>query len=70
MNENSSQTIKELSEDQESKNSSELDNDAASDVEDDLSFKKSDILQQNLPLAEQILILTMQDSHKKNLHHF
>ena len=30
MNENSSQTVKELSEDQEIKNSSELDNDSAS----------------------------------------
>ena len=43
MNENSSQTIKELSEDQEIKNSSELDNDAASQNEEDLSFEKSDI---------------------------
>ena len=43
MNENSSQTIKELSEDQEIKNSSELDNDSASQNEEDLSFEKSDI---------------------------
>ena len=43
MNENSSQTIKELSEDQEIKNSSELDNDTASQNEEDLSFEKSDI---------------------------
>ena len=38
MNENSSQTIKELSEDQEIKNSSELDNDTASQNEEDLSL--------------------------------
>jgi len=43
MNENSSQTIKELSEDQEIKNSSELNNDSASQNEEDLSFEKSDI---------------------------
>ena len=43
MNENSSQTIKELSEDQEIKNSSELDNDSASKNEENLSFEKSDI---------------------------
>jgi len=43
MNENSSQTIKELSEHQEIKNSPELDNDAASQNEEDLSFEKSDI---------------------------
>ena len=43
MNEKSSQTIKELSEDQEIKNSSELDNDAAFQNEQDLSFEKSDI---------------------------
>ena len=43
MNENSSQTIKELSEDQEIKNSSELENDSASQNEEDLSFEKSDI---------------------------
>ena len=43
MNENSSQTIKELSENQEINNSSELDNDAAPHNEEDLSFKKSDI---------------------------
>ena len=43
MNENSSQTIKELSEDQEIKNSSELDNDSASQNEEDLSFEKSEI---------------------------
>ena len=43
MNENSSQTIKELSEDQKIKNSSELDNDAASQNEEDLSFEKSEI---------------------------
>ena len=43
MNENSSQTIKELSEDQEIKNSSELDNDSASQNEEDLSFENSDI---------------------------
>jgi len=35
MNENSSQTIKELSEDQENKNSSELHNDSASQNEED-----------------------------------
>ena len=43
MNENSSQTIKELSADQEIKNSSELDNNSASQNEEDLSFEKSDI---------------------------
>ena len=44
MNENSSQTIKELSENQEIQNSSELDNyDSASQNEEDLSFEKSDI---------------------------
>ena len=43
MNENSSQTIKELSEDQEIKNASELDNDSASQNEEELSFEKSDI---------------------------
>jgi len=43
MNENSSQTIKELSEDQEIKNSSDLDNDSSSQNEEDLSFEKSDI---------------------------
>ena len=43
MNENSSQTIKELSEDQEIKNSSEIDNDSSSQNEEDLSFEKSDI---------------------------
>ena len=43
MNENSSQTIKEISEDQEIKNSSELNNDSASQNEEDLSFEKSDI---------------------------
>jgi len=43
MNENSSQTIKEISEDQEIRNSSELDNDSASQNEEDLSFENSDI---------------------------
>ena len=43
MNENSSQTIKELSENQEIKNSSDLDNDSPSQNEEDLSFEKSDI---------------------------
>ena len=43
MNENSSQTIKELSEDQEIKNSPELDNDSASQNEEGLSYEKSDI---------------------------
>jgi len=43
MNENSSQPIKELSEDQESKNSTELDNDSTSQNQEDLSFEKSDI---------------------------
>jgi len=41
MNENSSQTIKELSEDKEIKNSSELDNDSVSNSEGDLSFDNS-----------------------------
>jgi len=43
MNENSSQTIKELSEDKEIKNLSELNDDSASQNEEDLSFEKSDI---------------------------
>jgi len=43
MNENSSQTIKELSEDKEIKNTSELNNDSVSDNDEDLSFEKSDI---------------------------
>ena len=43
MTENSAQTIKELSEDKEIKNSSELDNDSTSQNEEDLSFEKSDI---------------------------
>ena len=43
MTENSSQTIKELSEDKEIKNLSELDNDSASLNEEELSFEKSDI---------------------------
>ena len=40
MNENSSQTTKELSKDKEIKNSSELDNDSVSQDEDNLSFEK------------------------------
>jgi len=43
MNDNSSQTIKELSEDKEIKNSSELNNDSVSQNEEDLSFEKNDI---------------------------
>ena len=43
MNENSSQTIKELSEDKEIKNLSELDDDSVSQNEEDLSFEKNDI---------------------------
>ena len=43
MTENSSQTIKELSEDKEIKNSSEIDNDSASKNKEDLSFEKNDI---------------------------
>ena len=43
MNENSTQTIKELSEDKEIKNSSELDKDSVSQKEEDLSFENSDI---------------------------
>jgi len=39
MNENSSQTIKEISEDQEIKNLSELDNDSASQNKEDLTFE-------------------------------
>ena len=42
MNENSSQTIKELSEDKEIKNSSELQNYSASQNEEDLSFEKNE----------------------------
>ena len=70
MNENSSQTIKELSEDKEIKNSSELDNDSASQNEEDLSFEKSDIPSADSSSSRTNTILTMQDSHKKNLHHF
>ncbi len=43
MNDNSSQTIKELSEDKEIKNSSELTNNSVSQNEEDLSFEKNDI---------------------------
>ena len=43
MNENSSQTIKELSEDKTIKNPSESDSDLTSQNEEDLSFKKEDI---------------------------
>ena len=43
MNENSSQTIKELSEDKEINNPSELKNDSVSQNEEDLSFEKNDI---------------------------
>ena len=70
MNENSSQTIKEISEDQEIKNSSDLDNDSLSQNEEDLSFENNDIPSADSSLAEKIRILTTQDSHKKNLHHF
>ena len=41
MTENSSQTIKELSEDKEIKNSSELDQASASQNDEDLLFEKS-----------------------------
>ena len=43
MNENPSQTVKELSEDQEIKNSSELDTNSVSQNEKDLSFENNDI---------------------------
>ena len=43
MNENSSQTTQELSEDKEIKNSPELNDDSMSQNEEDLSFEKSDI---------------------------
>ena len=43
MNENSSQTVKEISENKDIKNSSELDNDSVSQNEEDLSFEKNDI---------------------------
>ena len=43
MNENPSQTIQELSEDKEIKNSSELDNDALSQNEEELSLENKDI---------------------------
>jgi len=43
MNENSSQSIKELSEDKEITNSSELDKNSASQNMEDSSFDKSDI---------------------------
>ena len=70
MNENSSQTIKELSEDKEIKNSSELDNDSASQNEEDLSFEKNDIPSADSSSSRTNTDLTTQDSHKKNLHHF
>ena len=71
MNENSSQTIKELSEDKEIKNSSELNNDSTSFNEEELSFEKNDI-----PSADSSSSRTNADfdnagfTHKKNLHHF
>ena len=43
MNDNSSQTVKEVSEDNAIKNSSELDTDSVSQNEEDLSFEKNDI---------------------------
>ena len=43
MNENSSQIIKELSEDNEIKNLSELENDSGSKNKEDLSFEENDI---------------------------
>ena len=43
MNENSSQTVKELSEDKEIKNSTEIDTVSASPNEENLSFEKDDI---------------------------
>ena len=43
MNEDPSQTIKELSEDKEINNSSELDNNLVSQNEENLSFEKNDI---------------------------
>ena len=43
MHENPSQTIQEISEDKEIKNSSELDNDSTSQTGEDLSFEKNDI---------------------------
>jgi len=70
MNENSSQIIKELSEDEEIKNLSELDNDVPLKSRKIYHSKRAIYLQQTLPLAEQILTLTTQDLHKKNLHHF
>ena len=70
MNENSSQIIKELSEDQEIKNSSELDNDTATQIEEDLSFEKSDI-----PSADSSSSRTNTDFDnagftQENSHHF
>jgi len=70
MNENSSQTIKELSEDKEIKNSSELDMIQHPKMRKIYHSKRAIFPQQMLPLAEQIQILRTQDSHKKNLHHF
>ena len=43
MNENSSQTINELSEDKKIQNSSELNNDSVSNNNEDLSFEEKDI---------------------------
>ena len=43
MNENSSPTIKELSEDKDINNSSNLDTDSVSQNEEDLSFEKNDV---------------------------
>ena len=69
MNENPSQTIKELSEDNEIKNLSELENDSVPQNEED-SFEKVDIPSADSSSSRTDKDLIMQASHKKNLHHF
>ena len=69
MSENSSQTLKELPDDKEIKNSSELDKNSGSSKQEDLSYKMRRFLQQILPQVE-TMILIMQDLLKKNLHHY
>ena len=56
MNENSSQTIKELSDDKEIKNSSELDDNSEDQNEEDLSFEKNDIPSADSSSSRKIMI--------------
>ena len=69
MSENSSQTVKEILNDKEINNSSELDKNSGSSKQEDLSYKMRRFLQQILPQVE-TMILIMQDLLKKNLHHY